>query len=132
MRCVTVLIENLEALAEVSLDERELEGVMDRLEEMAAALLDGSVTSELLPAEPNALRDWEGLLFPDTYEVNEDVSALEIIQKMTDQFSQVTGELAYGAADNQLGYSAYEVLIVASLIEAEVKIDEEVFSVRTR
>lgn len=44
---------------------------------------------------------------------------------MTDEFSKVTGELGYGAADSILGYSAYDVLIVASLIEAEALIPEE-------
>lgn len=74
---------------------------------------------------PEDQTSWEGLLFPETYEVNEEATALDIIQKMTDQFSQVTGELAYGAADTQLGYSAYEVLIIASLVEAEAKLDDE-------
>ena len=35
-------------------------------EEMTEALLDGSVTSDLLPSDPQELQDWEGLLFPDT------------------------------------------------------------------
>ncbi len=88
-----------------------------------AAVLDGNLIAPRY--RPEGQTSWEGLLFPETYEVNEEATALEIIQKMTDQFSQVTGELAYGAADNQLGYSAYEVLIVASLIEAEAKLDDE-------
>lgn len=74
---------------------------------------------------PSDQASWEGLLFPDTYEVNGDATAAEVIEKMSNQFSQVTGALAYGAAENQLGLSAYEVLIVASLIEAEARIPEE-------
>ncbi len=74
---------------------------------------------------PEGEPSWEGLLFPDTYEVNKDATAREVLQKMSDEFARVTGAVGYGAADTQLGYSAYEVLIVASLIEAETRVDDE-------
>ena len=52
-----------------------------------------------------------------------DADALTVLLKLSDQFSKVTGELGYGAAENRVGYSAYEVLIIASLIEAEAETD---------
>ena len=74
---------------------------------------------------PDGETSWEAMFFPDTYEVNADADGLETLLKMTDEMARVTGELGYGAAETQLGYSAYEVLIVASLIEAETRSDEE-------
>ncbi len=74
---------------------------------------------------PPGLSSWEGLLFPDTYEVAADATALEVLQKMSDEFSEVTGELGFGASENFVNLSAYEVVIVASLIEAETRIPEE-------
>ncbi|MEZ5342303.1 MAG: endolytic transglycosylase MltG [Acidimicrobiales bacterium] len=40
---------------------------------------------------PDGQTSWEGLLFPDTYEVNAEATAYDILLKMSDQFSQVTG-----------------------------------------
>ncbi len=74
---------------------------------------------------PPGATSWEGLLFPDTYEINVEDGAYEILLRMADEFTRVSGELGYGAAETKLGRSAYEVLIVASLVEAEAKIDSE-------
>lgn len=63
--------------------------------------------------------------FPETYEVNEDDGAYEVLLRMSDEFTRVSGSLGYGAAETQLQRSAYDVLIVASLVEAEAKLDEE-------
>ena len=40
---------------------------------------------------------------------------------MSNEFAAVTGELGYGAAERTFNLSAYEVIIIASLIEAEAK-----------
>ncbi len=90
--------------------------------DLQAALDSGRVAARYRP-EGNG--SWEGLLYPETYEVNTDDTAEEVLLKMTDEFSKVTGSLGYGAADSILGYPAYDVLIVASLIEAEAQIDAE-------
>lgn len=100
-----------------------------------AAQLDGVSESELrtvlntgqiLPRyRPEGETSWEGLLFPDTYEISEEADALEVLLKMSDEFSKVSGDLSYGTADTPLNLSAYEVLIVASLIEAETRVPEE-------
>ncbi len=90
--------------------------------DLRAALGSGAIPARYRP-ENNA--SWEGLLFPETYEVNTDDTAEEILLKMTDQFSTVTGDLGFGSSDAIRGYSAYEVLIVASLIEAEAQLPEE-------
>ena len=83
-------------------------------------------TGQILPRyRPDGTTSWEGLLFPDTYEISEEADALEILLKMSDEFSNVTGDLSYGTAESPLNLSAYEVLIVASLIEAETRVPDE-------
>ncbi|NIS28678.1 MAG: endolytic transglycosylase MltG, partial [Actinobacteria bacterium] len=51
-------------------------------EELTGALLDGTITSSLLPEPAQALRDWEGLLFPDTYEFEADASIEDILGRL--------------------------------------------------
>lgn len=72
---------------------------------------------------PNGVRSWEGLLFPAFYEIEDDAEPIEILAKMSNEFARVTGELGYGAAETSLNLSAYEVIIVASMVEAEAKQD---------
>ncbi len=72
---------------------------------------------------PDGVTSWEGLLFPAFYEIEDDADAVEVLAKMSNEFARVTGELGYGAAETQLDLSAYEVIIVASMVEAEAKTD---------
>jgi UPF0755 protein len=93
-------------------------------EAFAEALLDGSVTSELLQDEPVSLTDWEGLLFPDTYEITSDYTPAQVLQLLA-----TTAERRVAAIDwsrlEDAGYTPYEGLVIASLIEREVRVDEE-------
>lgn len=104
-----------------------LQSIASQLDNVTEADLRDALNSGSVPARyrPDGTTSWEGLLYPETFEVNADDTAEEVLLKMTDEFSKVTGELGYGAADSILGYSAYDVLIVASLIEAEALIPEE-------
>lgn len=90
--------------------------------ELRQVLASGQIATRY---RPDGVDSWEGLLFPDTYEVNADATARDVLLLMSDEFTAVTSELGYGAAETQLGYSAYEVLIVASLVEAETRVPEE-------
>ncbi len=99
---------------------RQLDNVSEA--DLRRVLATGQINPRYRPVGESS---WEGLLFPDTYEVNAEDDALAVLLKMSDEFTDVTGELAFGAADTQLGYTAYEVLIVASLVEAETRVDSE-------
>lgn len=90
--------------------------------DLEAVLRSGQLTPRY---RPDGTTSYEGLLFPDTYEVNADASPFEVLQKMADEFSRVTGSLGYGASENLLNLSPYEVVIVASLIEAETRVESE-------
>jgi UPF0755 protein len=69
----------------------------------------------------------EGMLFPDTYSVDEESASNEytIVKRMSDQMDAVLAELNAEARAAELGVSLYDIVIIASLIEEEAKIDED-------
>jgi UPF0755 protein len=69
----------------------------------------------------------EGVLFPDTYSLDEDSASNEyaLVKRMSDQMDQVLTDLDAQAKAEELGYSIYDVIKVASLIEEEAKIDAD-------
>lgn len=88
-------------------------------------LLDGSVSTSLveLPAEPE-LTDWEGLLFPDTYEFAASASPHDILQRLASTMEQRVDSIDWTDWE-ELGYTPYQGIVLASLIESEVLLDEE-------
>lgn len=89
------------------------------------ALLDGSVSTSLreMPAEVT-LADWEGLLFPATYEFSQSAGANDILQRLASTMEQRVNSVDWSAWE-ALGRSVYEGIILSSLIEAEVLLDVE-------
>jgi UPF0755 protein len=66
----------------------------------------------------------EGFLFPNTYQINRGASEETIMKIMGQEFlRQFTPEMQTKA--EKLGLSAYEAIILASLIEREVKLVRE-------
>jgi UPF0755 protein len=65
----------------------------------------------------------EGFLFPDTYVIAEDTSAVEIVKAMLENF-QKTWEEYEQEAINQ-GLTVYDTVIIASMIEREAMVDRE-------
>jgi UPF0755 protein len=108
-----------------------LEQIANRVHEAnerfsAATFLDlarnGQIRSRYSPAGQSSL---EGLLFPDTYRVEQGDDERTLVQQMVTQFDAVASSVGYDQAQQLTGYSAYEVVIVASLVEAEAKSDED-------
>ena len=64
----------------------------------------------------------EGFLFPKTYRVSEGDTAEDVIRAMLNQYAAEAQALGLDSVE---GYDAYEVLIIASLIEREAQLDEE-------
>lgn len=62
---------------------------------------------------------YQGYLFPSTYEVYADATAVDIISTMFDQMDKIWTEEYYAKA-KQLGLTVDEVLTIASIIEKEV------------
>ncbi|GAA4454608.1 endolytic transglycosylase MltG [Phytohabitans houttuyneae] len=67
----------------------------------------------------------EGFLFPDTYEIDPKWTAADIVRTMVDRFLTVTGELKFDEKAQALNLTPYDVLIVASLAQAEAGIQED-------
>jgi UPF0755 protein len=94
--------------------------------EFEQALLGREVTTNLrqLPEGTLTLSDWEGLLFPDTYEFLRDSPASEILQVLADTMEERVASVDWTALQED-GLDAYQGAIIASLIEAEVRVPEE-------
>ena len=67
----------------------------------------------------------EGILFPETYRVGEGYDELSVLQLMVAQLDRTMAELGVESAQERFNLTPYEVLIVASLIEEETKVDAE-------
>ncbi len=67
----------------------------------------------------------EGFLFPATYDVEPGTSAPQVLTQMVDRFEQAAQTVGLLEGAQELGYSPYEVVVVASLIEREVRKDDE-------
>ena len=61
----------------------------------------------------------EGFLFPDTYELTADANATSTLKQMTSRFNDVSREIGLEAGAKKIKYSAYDVVVVASIIERE-------------
>jgi UPF0755 protein len=89
------------------------------------ALLSGEVSTSLktMPATMT-VTDWEGLLFPDTYEFARSAEPVAILQRLASTMEQRVDSIDWSVIE-VAGYTPYQGLIIASLIETEVLLDEE-------
>jgi UPF0755 protein len=92
-------------------------------DQFTKAEVDKALTSKdlIVNLRPKGETSLEGLLFPDTYGIEEDDSAVAVLQKMLDQLEAVLSKYQLSTAPQ--GLNPYEVLIVASMIEREAKVD---------
>jgi UPF0755 protein len=76
-----------------------------------------------VPFRPGGTTTLEGLLFPQTYRIDRNASATSVLQSMLDQLDAVMGRFDLSATPRHL--SAYQVLIIASMVEREAKVPED-------
>ncbi|HWM19563.1 MAG TPA: endolytic transglycosylase MltG [Ilumatobacteraceae bacterium] len=90
--------------------------------EFVTAANEPAVVSTFRPAGVTSL---EGLLFPDTYQVSNGENEAQVVERMVSLMERVglQEDLEAGAAD--LGYTPYQILIIASMIEREAKLPED-------
>jgi UPF0755 protein len=93
-------------------------------EELTTPLLDGTVSSGLLAGQPGGLQDWEGLLFPDTYEFHLDATGADIVALLAATAEARVGDIEWTTLEER-GLTAYQGIIVASLIEREALLDDD-------
>lgn len=65
----------------------------------------------------------EGFLFPDTYEIEEGTTAIQIVDQMLKNFGRHWDK--YAAQANSQNKSVYDTVILASIIEKEAMVDSE-------
>lgn len=91
-------------------------------EDLLLALGSGQVTSKYLP---QGTTNWEGLIFPDTYEFSDDATATEILQTLADEMSSLLDELEYDRSEALRGLTPYQLVTMASMVERETGEPEE-------
>ena len=79
----------------------------------------GIVRSQFEPAGTNNL---EGLVFPDTYFVDQGEDEQVVLQTMVNRFDQIAGGLSLANSQATNGLTPYQTVVVASLIEKEAKV----------
>ena len=87
------------------------------------AATNGTITSRFGKVGEGSL---EGLLFPDTYQISNADNEAQVVERMAGLMERVAGgqeDLEARAA--LLGRTPYEILVIASMIEKEAKLDED-------
>ncbi|GAF70382.1 unnamed protein product [marine sediment metagenome] len=70
-------------------------------------------------------KNWEGYLFPDTYEVPKKYGAEKMAEAMLSNFNQIALENKFTEKAEKIGFSLDKIIILASIIEKEAKFSEE-------
>jgi UPF0755 protein len=74
----------------------------------------------IVPYRPKGVTSLEGLLFPDTYGIEDDDTPETVLQEMLTQLEVVLSRYQLSTAPQNL--NPYQLLIVASMIEREAKV----------
>jgi UPF0755 protein len=93
-------------------------------DDLDAALANPEVT---LTWAPPTATNREGILFPDTYNLDERTSTdeLGLLLRMRDETERVATQLDLGGRAAALGVTAWDALVIASLVEREAKVDSD-------
>ena len=75
--------------------------------------------------QPEGQTSSEGILFPETYEVEPDATPLQVLQQMVAELDTTMAQLDVTDAQTTYNLTPYEILTIASLIEEETKVPEE-------
>ena len=89
---------------------------------IASLLAGGTIRPQLLPPEVSSL---EGFVFPDRYDILLGEGPEAALGRMVQQFDAVAAEIDLVERAAALGRTPYEIVIIASLIEEEYGIVEE-------
>ena len=93
--------------------------------EFETALFGGGVDTSIVEIpESSTFADWEGLLFPDTYRFSEAATAGDILNRMASTMEQRMDAVDWSELE-AAGYTQYQGIIIASLVEAEVRVPDE-------
>ncbi len=108
-----------------------LEQMAERLEEeMPRLSAEAFLAAANSLAVPARLRDasqpsLEGLLFPDTYQISNADNEAQVVERMIAIMERVADQEELEARAATLSRTPYEILVIASMIEKEAKLDED-------
>lgn len=92
------------------------------VDELQAALDSGEIRSQFQPADQPSM---EGMLLPETYDVEEEADERSFIRRMVTALDETLLSLEVESKAASLGITPYEVVIIASLIEEEARVAED-------
>ena len=75
--------------------------------------------------QPPGSTNLEGLIFPDTYFIDEKDDETAILRRMVEQFDKVAAEVGIDESQAKVGLSPYQTLVLASLVESEGKVQAD-------
>jgi len=90
-------------------------------EDFLQTLESGKVEANLLP---EGSTNFEGMLFPSTYQLIEKDTPKTIAQRLVNEMESQLDKANLSKAE-AMGYSQYEILIIASMIQAEAGVSED-------
>ncbi|MDZ7674183.1 MAG: endolytic transglycosylase MltG [Acidimicrobiales bacterium] len=90
------------------------------VDNLQAALDSGEIRSQFQPPDQPSM---EGMLFPETYEIDEETDERTFVRRLVTQLDETLLELDVEARAAELGVTPYEIMIIASLIEEEARVD---------
>lgn len=90
------------------------------VENLEAALASDEIRSQFQPPDTTSM---EGLLFPETYEVDDETDERTFVRRLVTQLDRVLTDLDVENRAAALGVTPYDVVIIASLIEEEARVD---------
>jgi UPF0755 protein len=98
-----------------------------RVPRLSAAAFEKVATSGRVRSkyEPANVKSLEGLLFPDTYQVSNGETEAQVARRMVTLMERVGRQENIDAAPKSIGFTPYQVLIIASMIEREAKVDAD-------
>lgn len=104
-------------------DKLASEGLVDK-EKFESLLAGGEFDYDFLRGAQKGKNHLEGYLFPDTYAIEYNADERTIIETMLNQFDSIfTDEFKKQA--KKMGRSINDIIVVASIIERECRVDEE-------
>ena len=106
-----------------------LAGVVDRLVKFTDLKRDDIVAALQNPAvlglPPYARDKPEGFLFPATYDIEPGSAAVDALSMMTEKFTEEAAVLNLENGAKAVGLTPYQVVEIASLVEAETPLDAD-------
>lgn len=86
--------------------------------ELQAAIDSPEIRSRFQPEGPSM----EGMLFPDTYELEDDTDERSFVRRLVTQLDQNLEQLDVETRAAELGVTPYQIVVIASLIEEEARV----------